>query len=712
MKILRVAIFALASLALLSPAWSDVRTVQPVQTLARPANQTFSLFGHGVAIDGGHLIVLIIYDGGQSALLYRRNSSNGQWVLRRTLLAVTGPFRNARVHMRNGIAAVQFGDRVWIFEHSGGDYLLGRSAAPIRHPGGMAISGNSILIGGNDCDYDGVVYQKGANGLWGITGRMDDNQGECRPEGLNAELSYDYAILNATSAQQANAWRRNGTALEWLPAGSLDVSSSEHSFSSEPFRLQGATAVSPGTSLVFRRSGTSSWTGQGSLMAVDYALGTGTSFTGVYRDGVLLTSESWLNFAHARPYAYLEVSPGRFEHVAILETRYSTDALAISGRTVAVVTRDWNNSRDIEIFTLPAPLAVPPPIVNDFEDRDISEFTSHGGQFSLATRGTDDVLTRTDTSGLGLALLEESDWTHYQRIEADIATTFNGTGSWVGLVARYVDADNYYYVAIRPDTTFGIYRRLEGTETLLREGFTQTTMPIRVTFAVYGDDIYLLFDDRYAEGVTDRTLRHGRAGIATFQARADFDDVNVSAAETISVMEKDWLAYGYDVGRPFTELGGDWQLVEDEWGTILGLFQLDPSGSAVAVAGAPVENQEIIAVARVNSFGSSAQGAWLGLLARYVDERTHYYVTVRSTGQIQIRKQVNGVVTVLASTSFTAVLGRDYHFRLLVIDDQLQLFVDRTLVLGAHDDEIQRGQYGVATYRATGTWQSFSVLQP
>ena len=56
------------------------------------------------------------------------------------------------------------------------------SAAPIRHHGGLAISGNSVLIGGNNCDYDAVIYQKNTAGSWAITGRIDDNQGECLNE--------------------------------------------------------------------------------------------------------------------------------------------------------------------------------------------------------------------------------------------------------------------------------------------------------------------------------------------------------------------------------------------------------------------------------------------------------------------------------------------------------------------------------------------------
>jgi len=113
-----------------------------------------------------------------------------------------------------------------------------------------------------------------------------------------------------------------------------------------------------------------------------------------------------------------------------------------------------------------------------------------------------------------------------------------------------------------------------------------------------------------------------------------------------------------------------------------------------------------------DAFAASQQGAWFGLLARYVDERNHYYVTVRSTGQVQIRKIVNGVITVLGTANFTAVPGRYYDVRFLVINDQLQLFVDRALVASAHDGDIATGQYGLATYRAAARWESISVRQP
>jgi hypothetical protein len=95
-----------------------------------------------------------------------------------------------------------------------------------------------------------------------------------------------------------------------------------------------------------------------------------------------------------------------------------------------------------------------------------------------------------------------------------------------------------------------------------------------------------------------------------------------------------------------------------------------------------------------------------------VDANNHYYVTLRSTGQIQIRKMVNGVITVLATANFTAVPGQYYEVRFVVINDQLHLYVDNVLVANAHDRALTSGRYGIATYRAAANWDRFWVLQP
>jgi hypothetical protein len=719
---IRGCVFTLTALAMAlvtcAPARAEIRSIDAGQTLPRPAG--YAAWGVDVAIDGGYIIVLSISEGSQSALLYRRSVSTGQWLYRRVLWTYTGPYARFQVTMRNGIAAVQFGDEIRLFEQSSGDYVRAPSTAPIRHQGGVAISGNSVLIGGNDCDYDAVVYQKNAAGSWAITGRIDDNQGEClgASDLASVSLSYDYAVLRSRSALEAKVWRRNGTALDWVRAGTLAFEPDEL-ISDENFALQGATAVSP-NGVVWLRSGTSTWTRQGVLTSADRDDGNGNISGATYRNGALIATQS--GHFLSSPHVFIEASPGHFEHVASLRSHaapffWNYD---VSNGTVVVTVSDLfatPSAYEVRVFTLPSPIELPAPVVNDFEERDVSDFTFTGGQFAVAARGSDDVLAQGATSGLATATLDDTDWTSYQRVEADVTPTFGGTGSWVGLVSRYVDANNYYYVAIRADRTYGIYKRVNGVNTLLYESNFYNTMPstFRATLTTVGNGISVDFGFQQGTSVFDNSLTHGRGGVATFMSRADFDDVRVFAADPYLLFSREWGFGGSDYQSDLEELSGHWQVLEisdEEESALIGLAQLDSSGKGRAVIGTPVANQDINANMKVESFNTSQQGAWIGLMARYVDPNNFYYVSIRSTGQIQIRKQVNGDISLLASANFTPVLGQYYDVRFLVIGDQLQVYVQGTLMATAHDRTFTSGRYGLATYRAVGNWASFAVLQP
>ncbi|HEV8442002.1 MAG TPA: hypothetical protein VGQ27_00935, partial [Steroidobacteraceae bacterium] len=630
---IRACVLTLASLALAfaisTPARADVRSIDAVQTLPRPAGYT--AWGTDVAIDGGYIIVLAGTDGSQSALLYRRNLSDGQWVFRHVLWTYTGPFVRSDVAMKNNIAAVQFGDNIQIFELSGGDYVAAPSTAPIRHQGGVAISGNSVLIGGNDCDDDAVIYQKNAAGSWAITGRIDDNQGQCLDVNdlASVEMYGDYAIVHSKNASEAHAWRRNGTALDWVPAGTLAFLPDELS-TNENFALQGATAVAP-NGVVWLRTGSSTWTRQGVLLSVDRDNANGFMSGVKYRNGVLIVNE--FGRFTTLTQLYIEASPGHFEHVGSLRTYQNITRYDLANRTVVATVTDVGSTADVRVFTLPAQMRAPAPVVNDFEDRDASDFTFNSGQFALAARGSDDVLAQNSTSGLAIATLTDTDWTDYQKVQADITPSFNGTGSWVGLVARYVDANNYYYLAIRAEKTWGIYKRVNGVDTLLAQGSFYNTMTptFRPTLAVDGNRIIVDFGFQQGPTITDNSLTHGRGGVATWLARADFDDVHVAATDVYSLFEREYGAGGSDYESGLDEISGRWQVIEisdPEESSLAGLAQFDTSGDARAVIGTPVANQDLITRMRVDSFGASQQGSWAGLLARYVDANNFYYVTI------------------------------------------------------------------------------------
>ena len=113
----------------------------------------------------------------------------------------------------------------------------------------------------------------------------------------------------------------------------------------------------------------------------------------------------------------------------------------------------------------------------------------------------------------------------------------------------------------------------------------------------------------------------------------------------------------------------------------------------------------------LDSYAASS-GAWFGLLARYVDEDNYYFLSMRSSNQLQIRKVVNGVTTVLRAVSYTAPPGVMHEYTFSVLGNELHAFVDGRLVATALDDALPLGKYGMGTYRATATWQDFVADQP
>jgi hypothetical protein len=188
-------------------------------------------------------------------------------------------------------------------------------------------------------------------------------------------------------------------------------------------------------------------------------------------------------------------------------------------------------------------------------------------------------------------------------------------------VARYVDANNHYHVAVRADQTYGIYKRVNGVDTLLYESYFYNTMTptFRVTLAVVGNRISVDFGFQQGPTMTDNSLTHGRGGVATWLARADFDDVHVAATDVYLLFERQYGFSGFDYVSGLDELSGDWhvdEISDDEESYLAGLAQSDMSGDARAVIGTPVPNQELIARMRVDAFNASPQAAWFGLIAR------------------------------------------------------------------------------------------------
>jgi hypothetical protein len=707
MKAVRVAL-AVASLCLLTPAWAEISTVRPAQKL-NPPDGRYPQFGEDVAIDGGFVIVLAHNSTGQAAYFYRRDLATGTFGYKYTLLELaTGPDATGEVAMKNGIAAIRMGNEIRIYEHSGANYVHTHSAAPLTHPGSIAISGNSVLVGGDGCTDDAVVYQKGADGNWGITGRIAPHQSACHPEGLQVDLNYDYALVSARGDDHATAWHRDSSG-NWAQAGTLTLPAGAVA-SDLPFSLEKSTAVSPGN-YVFERSG-NTWTQTSRFTPANFD---NTRHTGAYqvvdRDGVLLTIEPYDYGTpdYAEPLVYQETAPGHFEQVAELFVQL-TQRIDVSARTVVAST-----GVAVQVFYLPTPLTAPAPIVNDFETQDVSDLDFDGGQFALARRGSNEVLAQTSNSGMAVAVEQDSDWSGYQAVSTLVTPEYTNADGWVGVVLRYVDANNFYYATVRKDQqSYSVYKRVDGVDTLLLTQMENSKVP---TFAfgmrIDGNgNMRVILDNSDLPGPTDKTFSHGRAGVATFQTRADFDELSLSGTEgTYVYLDNAFNAQSHVIpGRSMTKVGGTWAN-QYARGDYTGISQQNPRGDALAHIGVPIENQAMYVYLRVDSFNSSTTGGWIGLLARYQDPKNYYYAAIRSNNQVQIRKVVNGVVTVLAAAPLAVVPGRAYALGLSVVRDEIRLTVDG-VELRADDDSFSSGQYGIGTHSATATFNTVFVSEP
>ena len=121
---------------------------------------------------------------------------------------------------------------------------------------------------------------------------------------------------------------------------------------------------------------------------------------------------------------------------------------------------------------------------------------------------------------------------------------------------------------------------------------------------------------------------------------ADFDNVIVSPSLQTTIYTND---FENESTGPWAFSGlGFWNL----WnGASVVYNQSSVAGDAQASIGAPTDDQIVRVRARLDTFASAtgAQERWFGVMARHVDDRNYYFLSLRSSNFVSLRKVVNGV---------------------------------------------------------------------
>jgi hypothetical protein len=100
---------------------------------------------------------------------------------------------------------------------------------------------------------------------------------------------------------------------------------------------------------------------------------------------------------------------------------------------------------------------------------------------------------------------------------------------------------------------------------------------------------------------------------------------------------------------------------------------------------------------------------WVGLATRRTDASNYYYVSLRSSGILQLKRMQGGTFTTIDSASVPWTLNRTYRLRLESIGTLHRVYVDGRLVLEAWDSSLSHGHAALLSYRAAADYDNVVV---
>lgn len=722
--------------------------IQETSVIQSP-DPTF-FFGGKVGIDGDEAVVYgsktIPDPNGTSddsltrAFLFHRNGTT--WTFVRSLADVLdgnegdGPNSKA-LDMRNGVIAAAM-QPMHIFERVNGAYV---ERTDPNGGGGdsrgdyVVIDGSNRIFFGGSC-WGGGIFERDPDGKW--TARASLPGDFCGSTdgayGGPVALAGDWAVVS-------NPWNFDnelpGPALtffhraskfEW-PQIERRVAPAGHSYYSVYMRgdeLYAADWAYLGM-YVYRRGVDDQWLEADRLRADGDYLSRSAPGPGSIPDGnfaatsqlVLHNAYDWdleKNVVHV----FKKDSAGKYAHVATLNPSgpeiLGAYWFAISGNRVLVA-----GDNRVYYFDLPTNLTAPAAIQYAFPNTTVTGWTVlPGSQFALAPSGTTQVWRQSNTAGDAGAVLDAADWTN-QSIQAEIkptAVSTGGTDRWVGLMTRRTDASNYYYVTLRTSGSIQLKRRLNGVFTTLASTAYPWTLNrnYRLRLESVGGEHRVFVDGLRVLTASDATLKHGHAGLVSYRAAADYDNVIVSPAPRATI----WIqTEGQTCGPtecpnrlPWGYGGGTWVWRYEGEGNAV-LHQTVVSGNARSFVGAPTSNKDQIMEARVRlaTFGTP-QDPWAGIMLGYKGSSDYVYLSLRKSNALQLRRLRGGQFQLLGSVPFTVTPGTWYTLRLEQVANRLRGYVNGVQKFEVVQDQWNAGQVGLVTFAAAADYDDILALRP
>ena len=635
-----------------------------------------------------------------SANLYHR-SAKGQWVFDHTLAYEVSPEHRPRatVVMNATIAAITMANGLRIFERSGGAWT--ESALDVEpRPNGtpLDLDGTTILAtdlaDDGECGRRALMLNRAANGHWVESANFPMPADQCVTA---VDLDAESAIVRS---QTDTLWRpptvrifeRSGSG--WIQAAALSSGKESTPYYGRVVAIHDGLALVSDLDLgtrVYRR-GAAGWVETDRFPASDNVTNTPDESLQITDDYVLRVTGN-INRGSLVTYLYRQREDQSFEPLAILADDGAgyLEIARVDGNRVFAWRAD-GPGQPVE-FNLPASFAVPALLQNDFESSSALPLTPlPGGSFATVSNGTTHVYRQSSVAGEAVAMLAP-DYTN-QSISADIRLNeVNGADRWVGLMVRYTNQANFYYVTLRDSNRIVLKRMSNGVFTELGSAPIDVSVgqSYRIGLEASGTHLLVCVDGRIVIRGWDSQLTHGRAGLRMYRAAADFDNVVLTPG-------------------PLNDLA--WAKREATAGWYETIDQTATDGLARLTSGYPQLHAVVQASISVPWSSDLTERAWAGLVVRYVDAGNYYYVTARTSGQLSLRKLTNGAITVLGTVPFQIEEEKFFLLRLEAIGDKLRVYVNDVLRLERTGASLVPGKVGLLTYRTAARFYYYTAYEP
>ena len=665
-----------------------------------------------------------------AAFLFERNSSGG-WTFTRKLAEFRSRFQanvGFGVAMNSVLAAIISGD-IRVFERTTTGWVSVPATGTAQNSHDIEVHSGMILSShvANSCA-DARLFLK-QDGTWAPRRNFISTHPPLPPGqpcniffGISdVDIASNRVIIGSNDSVAVQIWQRfsNGS---WPSSPTaiipLPLYQDAPVFPGRWVSIEGDDAITNSGSrlhgpIVLRRSG--SWELVGNLNRPDRAMIRGA--TGVE----LLNGIAAIGFPDSIG-VFQRTANGDFDYVAKLVasdgdvlneiTFFGESHPEISGRRIVTSGHDASGVRVAYVFDLPADFTQPALIEDDFEDRNTAGWTPiPGSVVSVPSNGFSSFYRQSSVAGDAGSLRTDADMEN-QAIEAEVVARSYapGTGErWFGLNVRQTDTDDYYYLTMRNNNVISLRKLANGVITEL----ASASMPVllnrryKLRLEAIGTRIRGLVDGQLRVEARDSSHASGIPGLRMFRTATDYDNVVVSPNPQTTLLSDDFEQ---------SRLHPQW------WSPRLGIWtEVAQAGNVVfqqsfvggdgrITTDIDADDQVVQARARATQFTPGDR--WFGLIARLQDDQNFYFLTVRSSNTVSLRKLVNGTVMVLDTATFPVSVGTWYTLRLEAVGNSLRGYVNDRPLVEATDNNFVEGTWGLATSQTAAEFDNVRVTQP